>query len=117
MISDREFRMAVGERLKRLRLAFGRSQQDVADKLDVGATAISNYEKGDRAIDPYDALKLKMAYGAPLEWLYGGDESTLPDRLVEKLNQPVRPRGQSEPAPVAKRAKKSNIGSKSKRYG
>lgn len=97
MISDREFRAAVGERLKRLRLALGRSQADFAKKLDVGATAVSNYENGNRAVDPYDAFKLKMAYGAPLEWLYGGDESSLPPHLADKLDEPTRPRGTSEP--------------------
>jgi transcriptional regulator with XRE-family HTH domain len=98
MISDREFRAAVGERLKCLRLALGRSQADLGKKLDVGATAVSNYEKGTRAVDPYDALKLKMAYGAPLEWLYGGDESSLPPHLADKLDLPSKPRGTSEPA-------------------
>jgi len=99
MISGREFHAAVGERLKRLRLALGRSQADVAKKLGVGPTAVSNYENGTRAVDPYDAFKLKIAYGAPLEWLYGGDESALPPALAEKLDQPTKPRGMSEPAP------------------
>lgn len=105
MISDREFRVAVGERLKRLRLALGRSQADFAKKLDVGASAVSNYEVGTRAVDPYDAFKLKMAYGAPLEWLYGGDESVLPRHLVDKLDRPTKPRGISEPAPAKPRKK------------
>lgn len=97
MISERDFHTAVGERLKRLRLALGRSQQDIADKLDVGATAISNYENGTRALDPYAAIKLKTYYSAPLEWLYAGDESTLPKSLADKLDQPVKPRGRSVP--------------------
>jgi transcriptional regulator with XRE-family HTH domain len=98
MISDRDFRTAVGERLKRLRLALGRSQADIAKKLGVGATAVSNYENGTRAVDPYDAFKLKISYGAPLEWLYGGDESALPPHLAEKLDLPTKPRGVSQPA-------------------
>ena len=95
----------MGERLKRLRLALGRSQADVAKKLGVGSTAVSNYEKGTRAVDPYDAFKLKIAYGAPLEWLYGGDESALPRNLAEKLDRPTKQRGTSEPEkPQPKRA-------------
>lgn len=106
MISDKEFRAAVGDRLKRLRLALGRSQADFAKKMNVGATAVSNYENGTRAVDPYDAFKLKMAYGAPLEWLFGGDESVLPRHLVEKLDEPTRPRGTSEPEPKPARVVK-----------
>lgn len=97
MISGTDFLACVGKRLKKLRLGLGRSQADFAETLGVGASAISNYEKGERALDPYDAFKLKLAYGAPLEWLYCGDESTLSDNLVKKLKQPARQRGQSEP--------------------
>lgn len=85
MISEREFRVSVGKRLKQFRMALGRNQVEFGEKLGVGGTAISNYEKGDRAVDPYDAFKLKMAFGLPLEWLYGGDESVLTPQLLEKL--------------------------------
>lgn len=112
MITGREFNNAVGERLKRLRLSLGRTQGDVAKKLGVGASAISNYEKGDRAVDPYDAFKLKLVYGAPLEWLYGGDESVLPDHLREKLDQPTRPRGQSEKPRKIKKGKNPSVSRK-----
>lgn len=98
MITGRDFHTNVGMRLKRLRLAYGKSQADFARTLDVGATAISNYESGTRAVDPYDAFKLKMVYGAPLEWLYGGDESTLPPQVAQKLDQPAKPRGKTDPA-------------------
>lgn len=109
MISGSDFHAAVGARLKKVRLALGRSQNDFAKKLGMGGSAISNYEKGDRAVDPYDAFKLKMSYGVPLEWLYGGDESSLPPHLQEKLDQPIRARGQSEAAPARpqKRRKQS----------
>lgn len=108
MISGTDFHAAVGARLKRLRLALGRSQADFADKLGVGASAVSNYEKGERAVDPYHAFKLKLAYGSPLEWLYGGDESVLPRHLVEKLDQPTRPRGQSDATNKSKRPEKTS---------
>lgn len=95
MISGRDFHAAVGVRLRTLRLAFGKSQSDFAKTLGVGATAISNYEVGARAVDPYDAFKLKNVYGAPLEWLYSGDVSSLPGHLAEKLDQPAKQRGVS----------------------
>jgi transcriptional regulator with XRE-family HTH domain len=108
MISGTAFHLAVGERLKRLRLAYGKSQQAFGESLDVGASAISNYEAGIRAVDPYHAFKLKMIYSAPMEWLYGGDESTLPPHVVEKLRQPTKLRGSSDVMPttaITKRVK------------
>jgi len=86
MISETDFRVAVGSRLRLLRAALGKTQKQLADKLDVGATAVANYENGDRAIDPFAAFKLKLSFGVPLEWLYGGDESTLPPNLAEKID-------------------------------
>lgn len=100
MISGTDFHAAVGARLKKLRLSLGRSQEDIGKKLGVGPTAISNYENGSRVLDPHDAFKLKVAYGVPLDWLYAGDESVLPDRLIEKFDQLTKKRGSSEPAAV-----------------
>lgn len=107
MISGSAFHVAVGERLKRLRLAYGKSQLAFGQSLGVGSSAISNYEAGIRAVDPYDAFKLKIVYGAPMEWLYGGDESTLPPQVAEKLNQPAKRRGSSDRAPKMPAAKRA----------
>lgn len=85
MISERDYLVGVGKRLRQLREAMKKTQAELGDKLHVGASAISNYELGDRALDPYSAFQLKLTYGAPLEWLYGGDESVIPAALADKL--------------------------------
>lgn len=85
MISERDFKNAVAWRLLVVRTAFGKTQATLGEKLNVGHTAISNYEKADRAVDPYQALILKMSFGIPIEWLYAGDESQLPPALAAKL--------------------------------
>lgn len=87
MISEREFLEGVALRLKALRMALDKTQEDIGEKIGVGKTAISNYEKADRLISPFDAVKLKSAYGAPLEWLYAGDESVLSPHLAAKLKK------------------------------
>lgn len=87
MISERDFKLAVAFRLRTVREAFEKSQEEIGNKLGVGKTAISNYEKGTRALDPFCALQLKMAYNAPFEWIYGGDESTLAPNLATKLEK------------------------------
>ena len=85
MISERQYREEVGKRLRLLRTAMEKSQEELAVKLGYGDTTISNYENGDRKLNPYDAFKLKLAFGAPLEWLLGGDESVIPPSLAKKL--------------------------------
>lgn len=85
MITEREFIEGVASRLKTLRVAMGKTQEELGEKLGVGKTAISNYEKSERLISPYDATKLKVAYGAPLEWLYAADESALSPHLAAKI--------------------------------
>lgn len=101
MISATEFQQGVGTRLRQLREAMGKSQDAMGDKLGVGGTAIANYEKGDRALDPYHALKLKMIFGAPLEWLYGADESVIPPALAEKLENAAQARRKGRRTPPA----------------
>lgn len=98
MISERHFHEAVGERLKKLRLGYGATQATFAEVMGVGGSAMSNYEAGTRAVDPYGAFQLKAVYNAPLEWLYCGDESTIARHVLDKINNPPKRRGVSEAA-------------------
>lgn len=75
----------VAWRLAVLRKTFDLTQVTLGQTLGVGDTAVANYEKASRLISPYDAFKLKIAYGIPLEWLYAADESTLPSPLAARL--------------------------------
>lgn len=96
MISERHFHEAVGARLKRLRLGYGETQATFAGVMGVGASALSNYEAGDRAVNPFSAYQLKNKYNAPLEWLYCGDESTIARHVLEKINNPPKRYGTSD---------------------
>lgn len=85
MISKRDFQLAVAWRLRVARKALGKTQADFAEKLNVGDTAISNYESNGRGFTPYAAYRLKDAFGIPLEWLYAGDEGALSGNLAKQV--------------------------------
>ena len=48
-----------GEKIKQLRISHGMTQEDLANKLDIGKSAVSNYEKGYRK--PKQSLIFKLA--------------------------------------------------------
>lgn len=85
MISKRDFQLAVAWRLRIARKALDKTQADFAEKLNVGDTAISNYESNGRGFTPYAAYRLKDAFGIPLEWLYAGDEGALSGNFAKKV--------------------------------
>lgn len=87
MISEREFRSGVARRLRQVRTAFFKNQTDLGTKMRVGKTAVSNYESGQRSVDPYAALQLKLSHEIPLEWLYLGVESGLSAPLAKALKE------------------------------
>lgn len=85
MISEREFILAMGQRLKLLREMQQESQAVFGERIGVGDTAVSNYESGDRVLDPYQALILNQKLKAPLGWLYAGEELELTDTFKAKM--------------------------------
>lgn len=80
-----KFRVEVGERLKRLRETKGMVQGDVGEIIGMVAGGISMIEKGQRGLDPEDAVRLKKATGVSLDWLYAGEAGSLPKDLFKPL--------------------------------
>lgn len=85
MISERDFRSAVGLRVRLLRATEDESQAAFGERISVGDTAIAMYEGGQRLIPPYEAILLKQQLGSSLEWLYAGEETLLTDVFKQKL--------------------------------
>jgi transcriptional regulator with XRE-family HTH domain len=83
--------VAIGVRLRELRLAYGRALSHTtalqwADFTDIANTAWANYEAGTRIIAVPEALKLAQKTGASFDWIYRGLEDTLPPntrRVIE----------------------------------
>lgn len=76
---------AIGERLRVTREALGLDQRGLCRAVDVGESSYNQFEKGSRPLTIGPALKLCRRFGLTLDWLYRGDPSGLPVRLVEQL--------------------------------
>lgn len=59
------------KRLRSLRHEKGMTQTDLAQKLHVSRTTITNWESGNRYPDSYYLFQLMMIFAVPIEYLYG----------------------------------------------
>lgn len=84
------FDQAVGARLKELRAALGYGghgqARQFAAMLGIRPNHYSMVESGERPLLPAKALEVRRLFGATLDWLYGGDQSALPDHLRRALH-------------------------------
>ena len=78
---------AIGKRLRLLRLAFGKTQEDMAEIIGVNYTMISRCERGGARLSADHMLKVLIEFDAPLEWLYLGWKRHLSNELRHKLDQ------------------------------
>lgn len=70
----------IGAQIKRLRLSAGMTQRELAQKINVGNTTLSQYESGARV--PSDEVKLKIAnvFGVSVDYLLGVTDSREPSK-------------------------------------
>ena len=76
---------SVAARLKQTREAVGRSQADWCRMVGITPQAWSNCEMGRNLISHEAALKICVATGVSLDWIYRGLRSGLPYELACKL--------------------------------
>lgn len=77
------------EKLKTLRVQYGLSQKQVAEKLEVSPSIVSGYETGERTPSTENVLALSYLYNVSTDYLLGrkaADPHTLLDisKLTEK---------------------------------
>lgn len=75
----------IGRRLIALRQALGFNQSAFAQLVEISQPAINNYERAIRRPEIDVAIKIQMRTGATLDWIYLGDRSGLPGRLLAVL--------------------------------
>ena len=63
----------LGERLKEAREYVGLKQDDVAKKLGIPRSALSNIEAGSRKVDAIELAQLAKLYQRPVAWFTGED--------------------------------------------
>lgn len=75
----------IARRLNALMQALAYNQVGFATLVGISQPALNNYLKGIRRPDIDVAISIQSKTGATLDWLYLGDRSGLPARLLEKL--------------------------------
>jgi transcriptional regulator with XRE-family HTH domain len=87
---------AVGRRVEKLRVASGvESQRVMAELLGVDTNRYNNWANGVAAFPVPFAVKLCAITGATLDYVFRGDESGLPIRLITLLQGGSRPAGRT----------------------
>ena len=75
----------IARRLEALMATTGRNQSAFAELVGITQPAMSNYLKGFRRPQLDEAIKIASKTGVTLDWIYLGDRSGLPSRLLEAL--------------------------------
>lgn len=75
----------IARRLEALVTAMGQTQTGFAQLVGISQPALNNYLKGIRRPDIDVAIQIQTRTGVTLDWLYLGDRSGLPARLLEML--------------------------------
>lgn len=66
----------LGRRLQRLRIERNLSQKEVSNEINISATAISNYENGDRTPSVEALLTLARFYQCSTDYILGFEKYT-----------------------------------------
>lgn len=75
----------IAKRLLALSNALGYNQSAFAALVGVTQPAMNNYLRGLRRPDLDVGIQIQLRTGVTLDWLYLGDRSGLPPRLLESL--------------------------------
>jgi transcriptional regulator with XRE-family HTH domain len=83
-------RQALSERLKEAREYVGLKQDDVAKKLGIPRSALSNIEAGSRKVDAIELAQLAKLYQRPVAWFTGEDPNGATDKTPEEVAHVAR---------------------------
>jgi transcriptional regulator with XRE-family HTH domain len=83
-------RQALGERLKQAREYVGLKQEDVAKKLGIPRSALSNIEAGTRKVDAIELAQMAKLYQRPVAWFTGEDPSAASNKMPEEVAHVAR---------------------------
>lgn len=87
----------IARRLDALVNALELTQTGFARMVGISQPALNNYLKGLRRPDLDVAIQIQIKTGVTLDWLYLGDRSGLPTRLLQLLPDLSAPQRQSVP--------------------
>ena len=83
-------RQVLGERLKQAREYVALKQEDVAKKLGIPRSALSNIEAGTRKVDAIELAQLAKLYQRPVAWFTGEDPSIASNKIAKEVAHVAR---------------------------
>jgi transcriptional regulator with XRE-family HTH domain len=95
-------RQKLGERLKEAREYVGAKQDDVAKKLGIPRSALSNIEAGSRKVDAIELAQLAKLYQRPVAWFTGDDSHSQMPKVVTRLARAAAALSQQDQAELAR---------------
>jgi transcriptional regulator with XRE-family HTH domain len=78
-------RLMLGERLKEAREYLGLKQEDVAKKIGIPRSALSNIEAGSRKLDAIELAQLAKLYQRPVTGFTGDEPSGKPSKVTKEV--------------------------------
>jgi transcriptional regulator with XRE-family HTH domain len=82
-------RQALAEKLRQAREYVGLKQEDVAKRLNIPRSALSNVEAGMRKVDALELSELAKLYQRPIAW-FTGEEAGAADELPAEVAHVAR---------------------------
>jgi transcriptional regulator with XRE-family HTH domain len=83
-------RQALGERLKEAREYVGLKQDDVAKKLGIPRSALSNIEAGIRKVEAIELTQMAKLYQRPVAWFTGEDPHGAAGKMAAEVAHVAR---------------------------
>jgi transcriptional regulator with XRE-family HTH domain len=83
-------RQLLSERLKEAREYVGLKQDDVAKKLGIPRSALSNIEAGSRKVDAIELAQLAKLYQRPVAWFTGEDQNRTLNKVPKEVAHVAR---------------------------
>jgi transcriptional regulator with XRE-family HTH domain len=83
-------RQVLGERLKEAREYVGLKQDDVAKKLGIPRSALSNIEAGSRKVDAIELAQMAKLYQRPVAWFTGEERHGASDKMLAEVARVAR---------------------------
>lgn len=85
ILSQRDHMVEVGHRLRRLIDALGIPYKQAADEMGITKNHLGNWMRGDAYPRPYELYRFCRIRGVNMDWIFLGDPSGLPHRVVTRL--------------------------------
>lgn len=80
----------IGSRIHKLRKKSGLTQQQVANRLNVVRTSISNWESGTRTPDAESLSKLADLFGVTTDYLLGKESKAVSQEHLTNINNQIK---------------------------